>query len=107
MTEFEKGEKSDNVTLVAMQSPSEKDDLELEASNDYGTKDTVVNEDHDTGITVERQESQSSERGDDDFLEAEQLGMKEKLLIRLFPWVLKWPWFRKRLYKKKETDKCQ
>ena len=87
-------------------SPTEKDGLELGNVNGYGTKeddsDEHTKEQFDNSLEVPSTTVNDNE--DSDYLDEEE--EKEKFWIKLFPWLLKWSWFRQRCYKKKK-DKCK
>ncbi len=102
--------------IVEMQSPTEKDGFQLDTINNYGTKidgsnGLIDEENNEQALTSDGDGHPVSIEhivDDDTFIDPDQLGIKEKLLLRLFPWLLRWPWFKKKILKKKKPDdKCK
>ena len=87
-------------------SPTEKDGLELGNVNGYGTKEDDSDEHtkEQFANSLEVPSTSVNDNEDSDYLDEEE--EKEKFWIKLFPWLLKWSWFRQRCYKKKK-DKCK
>ena len=106
-----------DLALLDMQSPTEKDGFQLDTINHYGTKaedrqqsnNGVAEEGNGEEVSITREGvSPHEDIEDDEFIDPEQLGMKEKLLLRMFPWLLRWPWFKKKIFQKKTpNDKCE
>lgn len=100
---------------VSMEVPitSEKDGFQLETINNYGTKtnNMVENGGEDGGASARPTVaplSATEEVQDDDFIDPDNLGLKEKVLLRIFPFILRFPWLRNKILKKKEEeDKCE
>lgn len=108
-------EGTEGLVEVVMENPTEKDGLQLETINNYGAKsDDGRNEVEFEDGSANRPDAMEKTTIDetiedmDEFLDPDSLGMKEKLLLRVFPFLLRWPWFKKKLLKKKkEDDKCE
>lgn len=87
-------------------SRTEKDGLELEVVNHYGTK-PETNEDEIKEDMTPPPAFSDGETTDDgnyssnDLIEEDEL--KQRWWIKLCPWLLKWPWLKRRLLRKKET----
>ena len=107
---------NEGLVEVVMENPTEKDGLQLETINNYGAKsdDGVEFENGsanrpDNPTAMEEATIDETIEDMDEFLDPDSLGMKEKLLLRVLPFLLRWPWFKKKLLKKKkkEDDKCE
>lgn len=85
-----------------MADDTEKAELELQAASHYGTKPNANGEKVDNAFS-ETRESTSSTEESDDLIDEDEL--KQIWWLKLFPFLVKWDWFRRKFcYKKKETS---
>lgn len=87
-------------------SRTEKDELELETVNEYGTKAETNGDEIKENMTPPRgfSDGETTDDGNynsNDLIDEDEL--KQKWWIKLCPWLLKWPWLKRRLHRKKET----
>lgn len=87
-------------------SHTEKDGLELEVVNHYGTKPETIGDEKKESVTTPTVYSDGETTDDgnyssNDLIEEDDL--KQRWWIKLCPWLLKWPWLKRQLLKKKET----
>lgn len=98
------------IEIMEEPSTSEKDGFQLQTINSYGTKADNLAENGGGETSVQPTIAPLSEDSvqDDDFIDPDNLGFKEKVLIRIFPFILKYPWLRNKILKKKtENDGCK
>ena len=84
---------------------SEKEDLELQSCSHYGTNTTASCKKHIFTDTVTPGTEPTSETEPNDLVDEDSV--KELWWVKIFPFLLKWNWLRRRLAKKKGDKKSE
>ena len=84
---------------------SENEDLELQSGSHYGTNTTTSCKKHIFSDTVTPGSEPTPETEPNDLVDEDSV--KELWWVKIFPFLLKWNWLRRRLAKKKDDRKSE